>query len=468
MKQVRIAELQPGMVLDLPMYSPWGQKLLDAGVKLTQSHIATLRRANTSEIFMARCPQELEEAGMLRRVDRRSLKAGQRSDLRLVNGTGQVLVEPGEEIEEHHIEAMAVDQRVYGEDRATGTDDLTRRRNYPGRLKLTNPRDMVVELERSLPLSARRAPAHAHPMEMRKESIASPWPDRQGLVAFRQGHIWAVRRLYARIEAGRCVPIECLGAIVDELLDVLGEFPRRFCQLGIRFRHEHDHLPDHAFAAAVLAMAAARQMNWDEQSIRAVGLAALTMDLGMLRVPRRIHHGGTELDTMDIRRIHEHPLESIEMLQQVLTVPPIVKLAVYQHHEREDASGYPMKRHTESICDLARLLAVADAFTAMTERRSHREARQPYAAMREILDGATRGEYWKPAIKAMIQAAGLFPVGSRVRLSDGRAASVVAANAQRIDKPVVEIKREDPDAEPVLIDLSDPDHHQVSVAEALN
>lgn len=466
MKQLKIADLRAGMTLDEPMYSAWGQKLLDAGVELTGDHIRRLRRADSSEIFMASDASELEQAGVLRRVERRQLQSGRRATSNWVNASGRLLIEAGEEIEDHHLDAMAVDHRIFEQH----TEAARPVSPTPVRLRLTDPAYAVEQLERAIPLDQRRIPASpsGDPLRQEKNSLSSPWPDRMGLVSFREGLVATIRRLYARIEAGRCVPVECFSTMVDQLLDVFEQYPRRFCQLGILFRQDADHIPDHALTTTVLAIAAGDRMNWERTSLYDLALAAMLMDLGMLRVPRRIHHSGAELDTMDLRRVHEHPQETLEMLQQVLTIPAAVQLAAYQHHEREDGSGYPARRLDEQIIDLARMLAVVDSFAAMTEHRSHRDALLPHDAMRRLLDAATAGSLWKPAVKALIQAAGLFPVGSKIRLSDGRSATVIAANPSRFDRPVVSPSAAGPLPDELLLDLAHPDCAYLSIIQAPN
>lgn len=71
---------------------------------------------------------------------------------------------------------------------------------------------------------------------------------------------------------------------------------------------------------------------------------------------------------------------------------------------------------------------MADVFAALTSPRHYRRNKLPYVAMEQIVRSAAAGQFDKPAARALVQAAGLFPVGSFVRLSSNRIARIVAAN----------------------------------------
>jgi HD-GYP domain-containing protein (c-di-GMP phosphodiesterase class II) len=197
--------------------------------------------------------------------------------------------------------------------------------------------------------------------------------------------------------------------------------------------------------------------------VRRIGLAGLVFDLGMLLVPQRVRQGADQLNNADRERVHKHPFYSLSMLEKVDDCPPIVKLAALQHHEREDGSGYPRGRRKEMICDYARVLAVADAFAATMSPRSYRQQKLPYIAMEETLRLAAAMVFWTPACRALVQSAGLFPVGSGVKLSSGQLAHVIGSHAQMVDRPIVQPL--DQQLRPVgkPIDLSQVPKEQLSV-----
>jgi HD-GYP domain-containing protein (c-di-GMP phosphodiesterase class II) len=172
--------------------------------------------------------------------------------------------------------------------------------------------------------------------------------------------------------------------------------------------------------------------------VKDVGLAGLVYDLGMLLVPERIRAGTEKLADVDRARVQRHPIFSLSMIQSIQTVPPIIQLAALQHHERENGTGYPRGTRRDNVCDYARVLAVADSFAAATQHRTYRKPKLPYIAMEETLRSTTNMALWKPAVRALLEAAGLFPVGSYVKLSNGRNAHVLASNPKQLDRPTIQ------------------------------
>jgi HD-GYP domain-containing protein (c-di-GMP phosphodiesterase class II) len=130
------------------------------------------------------------------------------------------------------------------------------------------------------------------------------------------------------------------------------------------------------------------------------------------------------------------------------------RLVIYQMHERCDGSGYPRGVAGESIHPLAKISSVADAYLALVSPRPHRTALLPYHAIRHLLSEVRSGLYDPQCMRALLQASSLFPLGSHVRLSDGRQARVIRANGASFDRPVVCLPQADGTSDDMeLIDL---------------
>lgn len=455
MQRIRIKTIKPGQTFPQSLFLASGQKLLDANVSITERYLELLRRYGDQEVVLAESLDELAEAGLVQKVHTR-LAVGQTSQEGVYTRTGALLLEPGQEIEEHHLDAISAGGGVYrgGGSGPAGDDER--------RSRLLAADDLIVSLEQELTTLPRTvAPARQqdwmHPVD------PSSWPRAAELFEQRAQAVDTLRKLYARIEAGVPVASDDFNPIVDDLLDKLSQHPTRFTQLALLIRGRADYLPDHGYTVAVLAMSIATNLKWGREDVSRIGLAGLVFDLGMLLVPQRVRQGADQLSNADRERVRKHPLYSLSMLEKVDDCPPIVKLAALQHHEREDGSGYPRGRRKEMISDYARVLAVADAFAATMSPRSYRQKKLPYIAMEETLRLAAAMIFWSPACRALVQSAGLFPVGSGVKLSSGQLAHVIGSHAQMVDRPIVQPL--DQQLRPVgkPIDLSQVPKEQLSV-----
>lgn len=441
MERIRIGNLQPGKVYEEPLFSVTGQKLLNAGVQLGAQHIEVMRRHGELEVIVAKDVDELVAAGIVDQCDSSKLQVGQQTKTGLLTKTGQVLVEAGEKIESHHMDAVEAGGGAFAS--KAQAQQQRRERILMGDTLVCDLDSRFAEIPlRVIPESKS---AWIKPID------ASDWPTPDKLGDLRGDAVETLRKLYAQIEAGITVPMEAFSPLVADLIERLSKYPSRFTQLALLCPRRKDYLPDHAYTVTVLAMAIAAQLHWPIEAVREIGQAGMIYDLGMLLVPERVRTGSSVLTDIDRSRVHRHTVFSLAMMQAVQNVPLIIQIASLQHHERENGSGYPRGTRRENTCDYARVLAVADSFAASTEPRQYRKPKLPYIAMEEIIRATTAMAFWKPAVRALIQAAGLFPVGSYVKLSNSKNAHVIASNPTYLDRPTVQPLAADgqPDGDPV-------------------
>ena len=136
-----------------------------------------------------------------------------------------------------------------------------------------------------------------------------------------------------------------------------------------------------------LAVAVAAELGLDLEAVRNVELGAVLHDIGKVRVPESILNKPGKLTEAEWKVMKTHPevgehiLRPIQSLQAIL---PIVR----HHHERWDGAGYPEGLAGRAIPLGARIVAVCDAYRAMTEDRPYRVALSAAEARRRLLEGA--------------------------------------------------------------------------------
>jgi len=101
-------------------------------------------------------------------------------------------------------------------------------------------------------------------------------------------------------------------------------------------------------------------------------LAGLLHDLGMLRVPDKILDKQGELNESENFIVRRHSYDTYEILKNIKGFEDISKWAA-QHHERIDGSGYPYRSNAKDLSIEARIIAVADVFQALTQKRPYRD-----------------------------------------------------------------------------------------------
>lgn len=108
------------------------------------------------------------------------------------------------------------------------------------------------------------------------------------------------------------------------------------------------------------------------KSSRLVYVAALVHDVGKIGIPEAILNKPSRLTDDEYKKIQEHTVTGANILKQIYTFSNLVSI-VRSHHERYDGKGYPDGLVGEEIPLISRIIAVADAFEAMTSNRSYRK-----------------------------------------------------------------------------------------------
>jgi len=447
MRTMRVIDIRPGMRLEQALFLPSGQKVIAAGMRVTPRTVDYLRRQAETQVYLADTAEEVVRAGRATGRHRHASDRAARAssvDRPESGGAGMLQTDaPTGELDAAAVRAQTADvanadQAEWREEDDDPTDAGAAQRAACRRWFIAEADRAVIRLRRRAEhLAPRIAPAEQEVWDFHTPS-GEPWPNEPGLIERRERIVSEVRRTYSQLEQGASVPVDEPRAVVRQLYAMMLNYRTRFTQLALLCPRRDDYLPDHALCVAVLAMGTAGQLRWNEQAIERVGLAALLADVGMMLVPRRIRTGGEQLSDLDRTRVQRHPDYTVALLERVADLPTPVAWAAWQHQERENGTGYPQQARGDAIHDPARVLAACDVFAALTSPRRYREHLLPYVAMEQMIRNAAAGQFHKPACRALCQAAGLFPVGSFVRLSNRHIARVVAANPNQLDRPVVQ------------------------------
>lgn len=162
------------------------------------------------------------------------------------------------------------------------------------------------------------------------------------------------------------------------------------------------YMAENARKVGRCATLVAREMDLPERMIRHLESAAMLHDVGMLAMPDKLLRHPSELTKQQRQKVHEHPQLSVNVLEAMQFLEQEVP-AVRHHHEWYDGSGYPDGLAGPAIPLLARILAVADAYVAMTSPRAFRDARSAEDALAEL--HRQEATQFDPAVVAALVAA---------------------------------------------------------------
>lgn len=181
----------------------------------------------------------------------------------------------------------------------------------------------------------------------------------------------------------------------------------------------------HSVNVGVLSIFLGTALGIKRADLYKLGLGALLHDIGKVFIDREIIDKPGALTTEEFETMKKHPEIGYEYLTNAnLNLPLTGLIGVLQHHERTDGSGYPEGLSGDQIHLFSRIISIADVFDAMTSDRSYRSAMMPSAVMEYIMGGA--GKLFDAELVSLFtRKVAAFPLGTCVKLSNGRTAIVV-------------------------------------------
>ncbi|MGX2994633.1 HD-GYP domain-containing protein [Streptomyces sp. JNUCC 64] len=139
----------------------------------------------------------------------------------------------------------------------------------------------------------------------------------------------------------------------------------------------------HSERVGLASVLIARELGMDEERVETLRFAGILHDVGKLGVPTRLLRKDGPLTPEERRIIELHPEYGHEITRGIGFLGE-ARAAILHHHERVDGSGYPYGLVGDRIPECARVVAVADAFDAMTSTRSYSRARPVPTAVAEL------------------------------------------------------------------------------------
>lgn len=213
------------------------------------------------------------------------------------------------------------------------------------------------------------------------------------------------------------------GEIVDDIVDQLLDNPELMVNMA-DIRSSDTYTFAHSVNVAVLALTGAiASGGFNRRQLKQIGSGSLLHDLGKIKVPMEILNKKGPLTREEFARVQKHPEDGYGMVsRQGILDGPSAEI-ILQHHERNDGNGYPHNRPEEDINPLAKMVAIADVYDALTSDRPYRKGFPPHRAL-EIME--TMGDIFDPdMLQALLNHIAAYPVGTFVELSSGEVGIVV-------------------------------------------
>jgi HD-GYP domain-containing protein (c-di-GMP phosphodiesterase class II) len=243
-------------------------------------------------------------------------------------------------------------------------------------------------------------------------------------------------RLARDMRTGIRVDVDGVDEIVNEMVDSMIASPDALMWIT-RMRQQRSDVYSHGVQVGVYLLALGRHLGFPKAQLGHLGAMGLLLDLGKTAVPRTLLEKPGRLSDEEFELMKRHVEYGLEAVSSgPKGIHEEILEGIAQHHERLNGLGYPKGLKEDQIGVFGRMAGIADCFTALTSPR-------PYAETLSVSDAMMRLYKWggelfsQPLVEKLVQAIGVFPVGSLVELSSGEVALVIRHNRVRRLQPTV-------------------------------
>ncbi|MCW2312848.1 HD-GYP domain-containing protein [Rhodoferax antarcticus] len=213
-----------------------------------------------------------------------------------------------------------------------------------------------------------------------------------------------------------------------------------------------DKLAMHPVNISIICLLLGKQLGLSAADMTDLGLAAFLHDIGKLELPDRVRWLDDSFSANEIKVYQEHVAQGVR-LGQSIGLPAGALLAIAQHHEMVDGSGFPAHLKGDSITLPAKILALVNRYENLCNPSRPAAAVTPHEAL-ALIFAQLKSRFDPIVLRAFIRMMGVYPTGSVVQLNDQRYAMVVSVNSARPLKPrLIVFDAKVPRHEALILDL---------------
>lgn len=168
----------------------------------------------------------------------------------------------------------------------------------------------------------------------------------------------------------------------------------------------HDYYTfSHSVDVMIYAVGLGKRLGFEPERLRKLAIGAILHDIGKSRIDTAIINKKGKLSEGEFRRMMEHSELGGQMLMLLDEQDPEIYATVVHHHERYNGEGYPMGLRGEEIPLFAQIVGISDVFSALSTKRSYKDAFKTFEALR-VMKEEMSGHFEPGLLKEFVQLMG--------------------------------------------------------------
>jgi len=194
----------------------------------------------------------------------------------------------------------------------------------------------------------------------------------------------------------------------------------------------------HMVNVASLAMAQARALNLEGPLLREFGFAALMHDIGKVNTPLEVLNKPGKLSNEEFKIMKQHVVDGAHILRRTPEMPALAPIVAFEHHLKQDLSGYPENIGHRQLNLCTMIVSIADVFDALRSNRPYREGLAT-SRIKSIMGEKENPAFNQVLLRRFVNLMGMFPIGTIVRLNTEEVGVVTAEHPEDPFRPQVKI-----------------------------
>lgn len=250
------------------------------------------------------------------------------------------------------------------------------------------------------------------------------------------------KRLFSCWQSGSKIDIYQIRAIIIPLLENVEQVSLDLFTLHHHYSSKQDYFYHHGVSTALITAYLTNKLGYKKGDWTQAGLAGFLSDAGMARLTPSLFEKEGALIEKEYEEIKKHPTYSYRLVEKIPSLTQGAKLAILQHHERSDGSGYPLGINKEKLHPYASIIAIADMYHAMTSTRIYRGKKSPFKVIEEMLQDQFE-KFDHQIVKTFVNSMTRFSTGTKVMLSNNIQGEIVFVEEKHPTRPIVRIDKTD-------------------------
>lgn len=242
------------------------------------------------------------------------------------------------------------------------------------------------------------------------------------------------------IRFGNPLNVEAIKDAVSGCVDNILENPDAMLLLT-QLKERDEYTSQHSMNVCILSVLLGRELMLTPNELNQLGLCGLMHDIGKAKVPLEILNKPGELNDTELVAMRKHTIYGRDVLMSARNIYPGTVDVAFSHHEHVNGKGYPRGLSDTGLSMFTKIVAVVDAYDAITSSRCYKDGTNHLVAI-GILVKSMNSHFESAYVTKFINCIGFYPQGNLVELSTGELAVVVEQNKKDRLKPKLLLLRD--------------------------